>query len=302
MAVSINSNPNKKNIYVAWSNKQDSYSFIATIKTIEAIGCNPIILKMVKSNDVIYEGDDLIPSMMDEHGILLSKYAKKVKEYSWRHSNIKEIIKDVDCVIFPGGSDICPSLYKVEEGWHGLINDTDYSSIRDISDYILMSYCLEKDIPMFAICRGMQMLAVVSGGSIISDIPTYFASLNKKENSKHRDMNRIKFVPHDVDVIDKDSLFYKIIKQDVLKNVPSWHHQGILSIENTLLTATGENIYDGVKIMEVIERKDLSFCIGVQFHPEVAVRKHIEGSYDKDRFTDYESTLSFFNALKTLKK
>ena len=293
---------NKKNIYVAWSNKQDSYSFIATIKTIEEIGCNPVILKMVKSNDVIYEGDDLNPSMIDEHGILLSEYAKKVKEYSWRHSNIEEITKDVDCVIFPGGSDICPTLYKVEEGWHGLKDDTDYSASRDISDYILMSYCLDKDIPMFAICRGMQMLAVVSGGSIISDIPTYFSLLNKNENAVHRDINRIRFVPHDVDVTDKDSLFYRIIEQDVLKNTPSWHHQGILSVENTLLTSTGEYTYAGVKIMEVIERKDLSFCIGVQFHPEVAVRMHIEGSFDKDRFTDYESTLSFFKALKNFKK
>ncbi|MBQ1890499.1 MAG: gamma-glutamyl-gamma-aminobutyrate hydrolase family protein, partial [Selenomonas sp.] len=54
-----------------------------------------------------------------------------------------------------------------------------YSAERDVSDYLLMSYCLEKDVPVLAICRGMQMLSVVSGADIIQDIPTYMSGLGK---------------------------------------------------------------------------------------------------------------------------
>lgn len=287
----------KKDIYIAWSNKQDSYSFISTIKTIEAIGCNPVILDMVKSNDVSYDNNDKLIDAVDEHGILLSKYAEKIKKNSWRNSNVSQIAKDIDCIIFPGGSDICPTLYKIEEAWHGIIDDTDYSAERDISDYILMSYCLEKDIPLFAICRGMQMLSVVSGAKMISDIPTYFANQGKDDKEVHRDKEKAIFASHEVEIIDKDSLIYKITNKDKLEKVPSWHHQGVLSIEDTSLSLSGVTTTDGINMIEAVERKDSSFCLGVQFHPEVAVRKYIDKEKDADNYMNYEDATSFFKAL-----
>ncbi len=54
VAVSCGQTPAKKNIYVAWSNKQNSYSFVSTLKTIEAIGCQPVVLDMVRSTDLTY--------------------------------------------------------------------------------------------------------------------------------------------------------------------------------------------------------------------------------------------------------
>lgn len=287
----------KKNIYIAWSNKQDSYSFTATIKTVEAIGCNPVILDMVRSTDLSYKEDNTLVDAVDEHGILLSNLAKEVKTHTWNHSNVKEIVKDVDCIIFPGGSDICPTLWKNEGQWHGIEGDTDYSAERDVSDYILMSYCLEKDIPVFAICRGMQMLSVVSGAEMINDIPTYFASLGKDDKETHRDNEKKVFASHDVDVLDVTSILYEVTKSITIKNVPSWHHQGVLSVDNTSLVMTAQTITDGVRIIEGVERKDLSFCVGVQFHPEVAVRKIVDKEADASNYMDFESASSLFKAL-----
>ncbi len=293
--------PTKKNIYVAWSNKQDSYSFISTLKTIEAIGCNPIVLNMVRSNDLSYK-DNMLVDSTDEHGILLSNLANKVKTNLWKNSNVNEIAKDATCVIFPGGSDICPTLWKEEGEWHGIESDTDYSAERDVSDYLLMSYCLEKDIPVFAICRGMQMLSTVSGAKMINDIPTYFASLGKNDNETHRDNEKKVFAAHDVNVTDDSSLLYKITNSTTLNNVPSWHHQGVLSLDNTKLSLVAETVTDGVRIIEGVERKDLSFCLGVQFHPEVAVRKHVEQEADASNYMDLESASSFFKALVNFHK
>ena len=257
---------------------------------------------MVKSADVSYREDNTLIDAVDEHGILLSKYAKEVKKNSWKNSNIEEIAKGVDCIIFPGGSDICPTLYKEEEPWHGIEDDTDYSAERDISDYLLMSYCLENNIPLFAICRGMQMLSVVSGAKMIGDIPTYFASLGKDDKETHRDSDKKVFAHHDVDVTDKSSLLYKVTNKSLLKDVPSWHHQGVLSIEGTKLTVTGENTTDGVKMIEAVERKDLSFCLGVQFHPEVAVKKYVDEEIDASNYMNLDDASSFFKALAEYNK
>lgn len=300
-AMSCSQSVPKKNIYIAWSNKQDSYSFTSTVKTVEAIGCNPVILNMAKSTDVSYKDNALIDAV-DEHGILLSELAKKVRTNIWNHSNVEEIAKDVDCVIFPGGSDICPTLWKNEGEWHGIEGDTEYSAERDISDYLLMSYCLEKDIPMLAICRGMQMLSVVSGATMINDIPTYFKSIGKDDGDMHRDSEKKVFASHDVKITDRSSLLYKITNTDTLKDVPSWHHQGVLSVDNTKLTVTAETVTDGVKMIEGVERKDLSFCFGVQFHPEVAVRKHVNKEEDASNYMDLESASSFFKALSNYRK
>ena len=288
---------NKKNIYIAWSNKQDSYSFISTLKTVEAIDCKPVVLNKVRSSDVPYGEDGGLKDAVDEHGILLSNYAEAVKANSWRHSNVADIAKDIDCVIFPGGSDICPSLYKEEGAWHGIEADTDYAAERDVSDYVLMSYCLEKDIPIFAICRGMQMLSVVSGATMIPDIPTYFEERGVNEEETHRDAEKKEFASHDVSVLTEDSLLYRITKQKTLHKVPSWHHQGVLSVADTKLTLTGENITNGVKMIEAVEREDLSFCLGVQFHPEVAVRKVVDKEEDAGQYMDFEVATSFFKAL-----
>ena len=301
-ATSCNETSPKKNIYIAWSNKQDSYSFVSTLKTIEAIGCKPIVLDMVRSTDLSYKENNTLINAVDEHGILLSNLAKKIKSNLWAHSNVEDIAKDIDCIIFPGGSDICPTLWKNEGEWHGIESDTDYSAERDVSDYLLMSYCLEKDIPMFAICRGMQMLSVVSGADMINDIPSYFASLGKDDEQIHRDKNKKVFASHDVKITDKTSLIYEIINSTTLEKVPSWHHQGVLSVDDTKLAVTAETVTDGISIIEGVERKDLSFCFGVQFHPEVAVRKIIDKEEDANNYMDMKSASSFFKALANFRK
>ncbi len=291
----------KKIVYVAWSNKQDSYSFISTLKTIEAIGCKPVVLDMVRSTDLMYQEDSKLKDAVDEHGILLSPLAQKTKTNHWRHSNVAEIAKDVDCIIFPGGSDICPTLWKNEGGWHGIEADTEYSAERDVSDYLLMSYCLEKNIKTLAICRGMQMLSVVSGAEMINDIPTYFDSLGKDDGDTHRDAEKKVFAAHDVEITDTSSLLYKTMETTTLSRVPSWHHQGVLSVENTDLVVTAETVTDGVPMIEAVERKDLSFCIGVQFHPEVAVRKIVDKEADADNYMGLDSAAALFKGLSKVR-
>ena len=88
-----------------------------------------------------------------------------------------------------------------------------------------LSYCLDNDIPLMGFCRGAQMLGVVSGATIIQDIPTWFAQQGVDYNYEHR---REKgegetcrdYVPHSVTLAEGSKLseFYNTT---TLTNCPS---------------------------------------------------------------------------------
>lgn len=288
----------EQNVYIAWSNNQESYSFISTLRTVEAAGAKPVVLEQAISDDLHYdEKCELTDTDEDKHGILTPQAAKKVKINTWQNSNVEKIMKGVDCVIFPGGSDICPTLYYNEQKWHGIKEDTDYSSERDVSDYILLSYCLEKDIPILAICRGMQMMSIVSGADIIQDIGQWYEEQGIKYSNDHRDVKKENFVAHSVSVTSEESHLRKITGKETIDKVPSWHHQAVGNIDNTRLVKTAQAETDNKLIIEGVERPDKTFCVGVQFHPEVAVRKYVEKEKDADSFMDRDTALSLFKAL-----
>jgi gamma-glutamyl-gamma-aminobutyrate hydrolase PuuD len=54
---------------------------------------------------------------------------------------------------------------------------------------------------------------------------------------------------------------------------------------------------NGVNIIEAVERTDKPFFVGVQFHPEVAVNKHVNKDPDASRFMSYDEAMRYFRAL-----
>ena len=286
----------KQVVSLAWSNVQDSVSYTSTITALEEAGGTVKILDMIKSADLDYTEDGKLVNAADEHGFLSEEAARLVKQNTWHHSNVEEVLGDVDCVVVPGGWDISPTLYKEAQGWHGIEEDSYFSPERDVSDYILISYCLDNDIPLLCICRGMQMLSVVSGGEMVQDIPKYFTQIGVEYHYEHRDPERKSFTAHSV-TVSEDSLFYKVVEKTRIENVPSWHHQAVLSVKGTPLSVVGTYDTDGVEMIEAVENQNLSFCLGLQFHPEVAVAKVISKSEDAGNYTDYDTSLTFFKAI-----
>ena len=296
-SISSDKDSNPVKVAIAWSNKQDSYSFQCILKAVKAAGAEPVVLDMVRSFDLSYDESGQIVNAKDEHGILTSNFAKLIKCNTYQNSNVRNVIKDYKCVIFPGGSDVCPTLYYNEQPWHGIVDDTEYSAERDVSDYLLMSYCLENDIPTLCICRGMQLLSILSGADMIEDIGQYMESQGIAYSNVHRDPNKKVFNAHDVDIISHDSLMYKITNEDILKSVPSWHHQVVGNVDATRLNVNALTVTDGVPIIEGVERSDKKFVIGLQFHPEVAVAKVVDKEDDATNFMNYDLAISFFRQL-----
>ncbi len=70
-----------------------------------------------------------------------------------------------------------------------------------------------------------------------------------------------------------------------------------IGVDNTRLVVTAQAEADNRLIIEGVERPDKNFCIGIQFHPEVEVRKYVDKEKDAETFMDYDTALSFFRAL-----
>ena len=162
-------------------------------------------------------------------------------------------LEKVDALVMTGGEDIDPKYYdeeadaKLEE-----VNDA-----RDVSDMALMEVAIEKDFPTLCTCRGLQVLNVVQGGTLIQDIPTQFDS-----DIQHRDPELVDFVYHDI-ALEDGSIISSLMEKETI-NVNSWHHQGIKDLGSDLkVTAKSE---DGM--IEAVEINGSENIVAVQFHPE----------------------------------
>ncbi len=258
-------------IGVAW-NDRPGKSYEAVCEAIEMAGGTAFRMEQIFSADLTYDENGFLTDCIDESGILTAEAAKLVKCNTWQNSNVESAMEGVSAVVFPGGAGVCPALYYTPEE---PIASEGFSLERDVSDYLLMSYCLEYDIPILAICRGMQLLCTVCGADMIQDIPLYMDSLGIEYNFLHRsepdeDGHR-GYAFHDVTVISGDSLLYSMTKTDLLKDVPSWHHQAVRNVDGTRLVVTGTTDTCGIDIIEAVERPDKTFVLGLQFHPEIAV-------------------------------
>ena len=290
----------KVRIGVAWRPNQQSLSYVSTCRALEAAGIDYVVLNQVLSPDFTYDANNKLTTGKTEAGTLTAEAGKLVRCNTWQDSDVANMLEGINAVVFPGGEDISPSLYYAPQELANLEGE-DYSAERDVSDFLLMSYCLEHDIPLMAICRGMQVLSVVSGAEMEQDIPTWFAEQGLEYQNEHRQLpdeqgNR-DFTATDIQ-IDTDSILYSIVQKDSLDNCPCWHHQVVRSVEGTRLDVAAHTVTEGVEMIETVERTDKTYAIGVQFHPEISITKVLDGEANASDYLDYDTALLLFERLK----
>lgn len=290
--------PEKPVVGIAWRADTKSEFFTNICRAVEAAGGTWVLLDQVKSADLQYNAEGQLEQGVTALLSLDEAAAKVVRLNTWHGSNAAEAVGQVSIVLFTGGEDISPDLYFEPEPWHGVVEEIDYNAERDVSDYLTMTYCLDHDIPLMGFCRGMQMLSVISGGEVIQDIPAYFAWQGVPYRYEHRNQKAVPdayrdYAPHSVQVAE-GSLLWKMTGKTVLEGCPSWHHQAVKNVDDTRLTVIGTTDTAGIPMIEAVERTDKTFAVGLQFHPEAAIVKHLNSAGNRDDFMDYDTALSIF--------
>lgn len=168
-----------------------------------------------------------------------------------------DIVREFDGLLLTGGGDIDPAIYG--EATHPTVTAAEPG--RDAFELALVREASAADLPVFAICRGIQVMNVARGGSLVQDIPSQVA-----HHGEHKVSDPPDALVHDV-VVAPGSRLQQLLggKTDINAcHVNSRHHQSIKAVGRGLaVTATAP---DGV--IEAVEDPSLSFCVGVQWHPE----------------------------------
>ena len=159
----------------------------------------------------------------------------------------EEVLAALDGLIFSGGNDLTPESYGAEPD--PTTNGT--NPARDRGELALLRAALERELPVLAICRGLEVLNVLRGGDLVQHLPDVVG------HEGHRAVAG-EFSRHAVRV-DPSSRIERVNGE-----VESHHHQGLGKIGDGLREVAWAE--DGV--VEALEDPDKPFVVGVLWHPE----------------------------------
>jgi len=172
------------------------------------------------------------------------------------------VLDRVDALLLAGGTDVDPAVYGAAP--HPTTGPT--RPERDAFELALARRALERDLPLLAICRGMQVLNVALGGTLHQHLP---------ELVGHEDHRRVRgaFGDHDV-LLDPGSLAARAAGE-ARHPTKSHHHQGIDRLGEGL-RITGRAVGDDLP--EAVEFPAARFALGVQWHPEADAESRVVGA------------------------
>jgi putative glutamine amidotransferase len=168
------------------------------------------------------------------------------------------VIAGVDGLLLTGGGDVDPSLYH--QSAHQTFSAAETG--RDRFEIELVKHALARDLPILAVCRGVQVLNVAQGGTLVQDIPSQVSG------SVDHSVDTPSFaIAHEV-WVTKGSRLWTLMQEKLTEGdacqVNSRHHQAVDEAAPGFdVSATAP---DGV--IEAIEQPEARFCVGVQWHPE----------------------------------
>ncbi len=205
----------------------------------------------------------MVPSSVEERKITVNQdYVEAVLRaggtpvlfpVTAKQNRISSLLDQVDGLLLTGGADVDPARYgEMKRACCG-----NSSACRDAMEFPLCREALNRGMPVFAICRGMQLLSCVLGGNLYQDLAEEFGTV--LQHARHDTPGD---PVHEVRV-HSGTLLSGIIGISPLP-VNSRHHQGIREPGKGLRINAAAP--DG--LIEGIEMPDRPFVLGVQWHPE----------------------------------
>jgi putative glutamine amidotransferase len=163
-----------------------------------------------------------------------------------------DVVARLDGLVLAGGADVDPARYGEEPGEHTTVTRPD----RDASEVAVLQAALDRDLPLLAICRGMQLLNVVLGGTLLQQLPDVPGTEPHQLGLGLYAERKIRTAPGTA----LDALI------GPTPTVNCHHHQALDRIASALTPSAWAD--DGV--VEGVEAEDRRFCLAVQWHPETS--------------------------------
>lgn len=182
----------------------------------------------------------------------------------------------IDGLILAGGVDVDPTTYGAVA--HPETRGTVIE--RDEFELALARRAMERDLPLLGICRGMQVLNVAQGGTLVQHIPDHVGHVGHRRNIGTFDGN-----DHPV-ALEAGSLAARAAGETEHRSY-SHHHQAVDRLGDGLVV-TGRATDDG--IVEAVEAPQHRFVLGVQWHPEADETSRVIGALVEEARAALESS------------
>ena len=167
---------------------------------------------------------------------------------------VHQILDNIGGLMLTGGPDVDPELYGAKPDAEA---DLELCHPLDELELRLLDYALDHDMPVLAICRGMQLLNVAFGGQLIQDLPGHKAV---RDDGKWQPEKHLIYMAPGAKAA-------AIIGSAGFFRVNSLHHQGLREAQRSpKLMTSAYSVEDG--LIEGLESPSHSWVIGLQCHPE----------------------------------
>jgi len=221
------------------------------------------------------------PSQFTKHCIsTIEKFfdANPIKLCQNRPDDIKNWLDLCDAVILAGGTDIHPRTYATS-----VMNDHGFKQfdvMRDRREICIIEYCIDRDIPLFGICRGHQMIGIYHGIPFIPDLTgstiCHQPAAQKISHEQEEPMHWVRLMEHAIPEFssedDPDERFIHPQANDSRHLwVNSFHHQALLFMEDEKrVDVLGWCLAHGKeqRNIELMRSIDDGRWLSAQWHPE----------------------------------
>jgi putative glutamine amidotransferase len=173
----------------------------------------------------------------------------------------------IDGLMLAGGADIDPSSYEQEA--HSETADT--VPQRDAFEIALVREAIARDMPVLGICRGMQLINVAGGGTLLQHLPERYG-----HHEHRRVLGFVDGADHDV-LLSEGSVAAEAAGE-LSHATKSHHHQGVDRLGEGLIVSGVSTLDD---LPEAIELPGRRFVLGVQWHPEADPQSRVIESFVK---------------------
>ncbi len=175
--------------------------------------------------------------------------------------NLHDYATALDGLVLQGGNDVAPQSYgetPLDAAWRG-------DRVRDLYEMELIRAFVAAGKPVFGICRGLQLLNVTFGGTLLQDIPT-----QRPEALAHRELGRYEHHHHAIEFVPGTRLAALFPGQS-RATTNSIHHQGIKDLAPDF-AVEARCPDDGM--VEAVRWQGATYVAGVQWHPEFHGPEH----------------------------